>query len=110
MSNTSEQLLQDGFELACSLEEVPDDMPMRVEIQGQGVLICRSEDAIFAVDEICPHKRRSMAYGIVFEGDLICPWHGYAFNLETGRCDQRRCEPATVYEVQIVDEQVYVRI
>lgn len=110
MSDTSEQLLQDGFELVCSVEEVPVVMPKRVEIQGRGVLICRSDDAFFAVDEICPHKQRSMAYGVVFEGDIICPWHGYAFDLETGRCDQRRCAPANVYELQIAEEQIYVRV
>lgn len=110
METTAEELINDGFELACSIDEVSVVMPKRVEIRERGVLICRSQDAFYAVDEICPHKQKSMAHGIVFDGDIICPWHSYAFDLETGRSNQRRCAPANVYELEIVDKQIYVRL
>lgn len=107
---TAEELIREGYEFACESDEVSAVMPKLVEIQGRGVLICRSNDAFYAVDEICPHKQKSMAHGIVFDGDIICPWHSYAFNLETGRSNQRRCVPAYLYELQIINGQIYVRL
>lgn len=98
----------DGFERVCDVNDVPEHMPRRVEVGGRGVLLCRDGGEIRAVDEICPHKQRSMRYGVVFGGDLICPHHQYHFDLQTGRCDQR-CEPVHVYEVRVVDGEVWVR-
>ena len=83
-------------------------MPKRVDIDGQGVLICRTDDGFAAVDETCPHKQRSMRYGVVQRGQIICPHHRYKFDLETGRC-HRRCAPVAVYDVEVIDDDIYVR-
>ncbi len=98
----------EGFERVCTVDEVPEQMPRRVKVDGRGVLVCRSGDEIFAVDEICPHKNRSMKWGVLFQGKIICPHHQYQFDLQTGRCNQR-CAPVQTYEVKIVDGQVWVR-
>jgi nitrite reductase (NADH) small subunit len=103
-------LSQEGFEKACATAEVPTMMPKKVELSTRSVLVCREGDSFYAVDEICPHKQKSMAMGLVFEGKIVCPWHQYGFNLETGRCDQRRCAPVETYEVRVVDDVVYVRV
>ncbi|MBA2664825.1 MAG: Rieske 2Fe-2S domain-containing protein [Bradymonadaceae bacterium] len=110
MGDAQEQLIEQGFELACRVDEVPVIMPKRVEVHGRGVLICKADEGFFAVDEYCPHKYKSMAMGIVFDGQINCPWHGYVFDLETGRCKSgKRCAPVTTYEVQVVDAYIWVR-
>lgn len=101
-------LSSQGFERVCREEEVPEHMPRSAQVGGRGVLLCRQNGRIFAVDEICPHKNRSMRFGVVFNGDLICPHHQYHFDLETGRCKQR-CEPIHSYEVQVLEGEVWIR-
>lgn len=106
----NDTLLKEGFERACRADEVPEMMPKKVDLEGRSVLVCRGADGFYALDEICPHKQKSMAMGLVFEGKLVCPWHQYGFDLETGRCDQRKCAPAHTFEVRVVDEVVFVRV
>jgi nitrite reductase (NADH) small subunit len=101
-------MIDEGFERVCHVEDVPEHLPRRVEVGGRGVLLCRHEGRIHGVDEVCPHKQRSMRFGILFDGDIICPHHQYHFDLETGRCNNR-CEPVHVYEVRVVDGEVWVR-
>ena len=109
-SESSAQLIDEGYEAVCDLEEVPQMMPKKVDVNGRGVLLCRSDDGLVAVDEICPHKTKSMAYGLVHDDKLICPHHQYEFELESGRCkNKRRCPPATLYDIEVVDDTVYVR-
>ncbi len=100
----------DGFTLACLTSEVPVVMPRKVMIAGRALLICRDQERFFAVDELCPHKNESMAYGVVMDGKLICPHHQYAFNLETGRCQVRRCAPVQTYETLELDGAIYVKL
>lgn len=102
------QQLDDDFERVCSVDEVPEFMPRKVQVAGRGVLVCRNDGEIRAVDEICPHKNQSMERAPVLNGEIICPHHRYRFDLETGRCNQR-CAPVQVYEVEVVDGQVWVR-
>lgn len=40
----------------------------------------------FATSPLCPHEGGPLAEGWL-EGDaVVCPWHGYDFDLATGRC------------------------
>ncbi|TXD40827.1 Rieske 2Fe-2S domain-containing protein [Lujinxingia vulgaris] len=105
---TREELLAQGFEEVCGLDEVGKVLPSRVKVGERSVLLCMDGERVRAVDEICPHKSRSMAYGVIFDGKIICPHHQYAFDLETGRCDHRSA-PVHVYEVVVEDERVWVR-
>ena len=98
----------DEFHAVCDVDDISGPMPRRVEIDGRGILLCRSGDEVFAVDEICPHENESMRYGVVQRGQIICPHHRYKFDLETGRCN-KRCAPARLYEVRVDDGTVYVR-
>ena len=98
----------EDFERVCAVDEVPEHMPRRVEVNGRGVLVCRKDGEIFAVDAICPHENESMERGVIFQGQIICPHHQYRFDLKTGRCN-RRCAPVQTYEVKVVDGGVWVR-
>jgi len=105
----SDELQSEGFRRACSVDEVGQAMPRRVEIGDRSVLLCRDGEKIFAVDEICPHENQSMRYGVVFGGRIICPHHHYAFRLEDGHPNRRRCAPLETYEVVVEDDVVWVR-
>lgn len=98
-----------GWHDVASLDEVGAAMPRRVVVDGEGVLLCRDGAHVFALTELCPHKGLSMAYGVVFDGALICPHHQYRFQLADGRCNQRRCEPVQTWDARIVEGRVWVR-
>lgn len=106
---TKDELEEAGFEAVCTLEEIPQMMPRRVEVGGQGVLLCRDDGEVKAVDEICPHKNKKMTYAVVHGGKIVCPHHMYEFDLDTGSCNKRRCPPVETYEVQVVDDVIFVR-
>jgi nitrite reductase/ring-hydroxylating ferredoxin subunit len=59
---------------------------------------------------LCPHEDGPLADGWL-EGDAaICPWHGFDYELATGRC---RTDPELaipVYPVRIVGDSVEVDV
>ncbi len=111
MSDTKndDALKEAGYEAVCELDEIPQMMPRKVDVGGQGVLLCRDGGEIKAVDEICPHKNKPMTYAVVHGGKIVCPHHMYEFDLNTGTCNKRRCPPVETFEVEVVDDVVYVR-
>lgn len=110
MSSTREELLEAGFEEVCGIDEIPQMMPRKVHTGGRNVLLCKDDAQVYAVDEICPHKDKSMAYGVVHHGKITCPHHQYDFELATGRCNRRKCAPVMTYSVEVVDDSVFVKI
>lgn len=63
-----------------------EDGPVRVAVDGKTYLIHRTASGVRAYRNVCPHQ-----YGPVLEGRLdaeagrvICPWHGWEFDLATG--------------------------
>ena len=63
---------------------------------GKGCLVERSEVSVavfnagqgrfYAVSALCPHEDGPLGDGWL-EGDVVvCPWHGFDFDLATGRC------------------------
>ncbi len=86
---------------------------MLVAITGPGVLT--SDDGrrfvAFAVDDgyrvtdaACPHNKGPLDQGWVREGrTVVCPWHWYRFDLDTGACDSSPQHVLGVYPVVEVD-------
>jgi nitrite reductase (NADH) small subunit len=42
------------------------------------------DDAVFALDDRCPHKGGSLSDGIVHGHKVTCPLHGLVVSLDTG--------------------------
>lgn len=41
----------------------------------------------YVTDARCPHNAGPLAQGWIRHGrELVCPWHFYAYDLESGRC------------------------
>ncbi len=49
------------------------------------VALVRHDGETFALDGQCPHQGGPLGEGTVCQGALRCPWHGYDFDLRTGR-------------------------
>jgi nitrite reductase (NADH) small subunit len=44
-----------------------------------------ADDAVFALDDRCPHKGGPLSQGIVHGNAVTCPLHNWVISLETGK-------------------------
>jgi nitrite reductase (NADH) small subunit len=64
----------------------------------------------YAVSPTCPHEDGPLAEGWL-EGDtVVCPWHGFTFDLTTGACRVDEGLSVTAYRVRVVGAQVEVEV
>jgi len=66
-----------------------DDIPRRgarvVRTARGCVAVFRTAtDAVYALDNTCPHRGGPLAEGIVHGAAVTCPLHNWVFSLETG--------------------------
>jgi phthalate 4,5-dioxygenase oxygenase subunit len=70
---------------ACLSEEVaePDGAPVRTRLLGEDMVVFRDTAGRLGVlDEHCPHRRASLAFGRNEECGLRCLYHGWKFDVE----------------------------
>lgn len=56
----------------------------------------------------CPHAGGNLAAGDVAQGVVTCPWHQWAFELETGRCTLSETVHLRRYATKVSDGFVWV--
>jgi nitrite reductase (NADH) small subunit len=67
------------------LEAVPPRGARTLRTAHGCVAVFRTaEDAVFALDDRCPHKAGPLSEGIVHGHAVTCPLHNWVISLETG--------------------------
>lgn len=69
-----------------SKSHFPEGEARCVEVDGVAVVVCRVEGVWYALDGTCPHAGAPLFDGVVSRGHLVCPWHGWQFDVKTGAC------------------------
>ncbi len=110
------------------IADFPEGKCTIVEIDGKEVGIARLKNGEYrAVRNHCPHKGAPVCKGfisgtmvpgavgeLVYDRDgeiLVCPWHGYEFDLDTGAVIyQESSEKLLMYPVEVRNGEVVVTV
>lgn len=95
---------------AAKVSEVPNFGKKVVTVNGQEVLLINVKGEIFATENECPHQGSPMQSGIVKDGHLSCPRHGYRFDLKNGACLDNPAYILKIYPVQIAGDEIHVEL
>ncbi|MEK6887399.1 MAG: Rieske 2Fe-2S domain-containing protein [Candidatus Aenigmatarchaeota archaeon] len=81
-------------------------------VNGNGIEIALfNVDGVFhAVDNRCPHRGGTLGEGILDGEFVICPWHGFRFNVVTGDSLVMPTMHLKKFEVKIDGDHVLVNI
>lgn len=93
----------------CMSEEVaePDGAPRRARLLGVDLVVFRdTQGRVGVLDELCPHRRASLAYGRNEECGLRCLYHGWKFDV-TGQAVELASEPADAKLQQAMRTRAY---
>jgi len=73
----------------------------RVQVSGRSILLVRQGGQIFAVSNRCPHEGCSLDKGILREYSVMCPCHGWWFNIRNGRYRENNAIALASYRSKI---------
>ncbi len=82
-----------------------------VTVAGREVLICRTREGVFALDNICTHAYARMHEGRLRGVRLICPLHGASFDVRDGRVlGAPATQPLVRHVVRVVDGRIEIAL
>ena len=92
-----------------TLNEIPENGGKCVKLGKIQIALFRTDGKICAINNICPHQGGGLAEGDVDDGKVMCPLHGWMFDLKTGQA-MNGSDSVEVYPVKVDGNEVHVRI
>jgi nitrite reductase (NADH) small subunit len=68
-----------------SLAECPPGTALEVVAEDRVVALFNVDGALYALDGVCPHQGGPLGQGELAGNVVTCPWHGWQFDVCTGR-------------------------
>ena len=99
-----------GFVKMATLDELPPGTAREVEHEGRIYALFNVAGVISAIDGVCPHQGGPLAEGKLDGTTVTCPWHGWRFDVQTGRTPLGPKIKQPVYEVKVEGRDVLVRV
>jgi nitrite reductase (NADH) small subunit len=93
-----------------SAHAVPADQGRCYVLGSLEIAVFRQRDGrVFAMENLCPHRKGPLSEGIVGDGKVICPLHGHQFKLNTGEGSEP-AECVKTYAVEEVDGHLMLNL
>ena len=82
------------------------------EFKLGGKLICVANvgGTITAMDNVCLHMGGPLGQGYIEGGKIICPWHGWEYDLRTGELGDDPKSKLAVYPIKVENNEVFVEL
>jgi len=97
-----------AFEKAANLADVPAGSIKEVQVGGKPVALANVSGTVYAINGTCLHRGGPLGQGLL-EGTVVtCPWHGWQFDVTTGRALLNPNASVGCLKAEVRGEEVYV--
>jgi len=100
----------EGFEVVLHVDGLKPGEVSEVIAGGTAICVANVDGTYHAVSNTCPHADGPLGEGALQGTKVLCPYHGWAFDVTTGACETNASSSIEVFEVQVKDDAVCVRL
>lgn|SRR5512143_1481931 len=99
-----------NFVRVAATSEVPAGQGKTVEVDGKQIALFNVDGTFYAIDNTCKHRGGPLGEGELDGMNVICPWHGWTYNVTNGEClDEPDCH-VDKYDVRVEGADVLVGV
>ena len=91
--------------------EMPaEGMAKECNAGGTSICVARIDGKLAALNNECPHYGAPLSDGMIEDGRVVCGWHGWSFDPQTGAELRNPLGAATVYPLRVDGEVVLCEV
>lgn len=79
-------------------------------VNGRTLCVANVGGAISVLSGVCPHEEGPLGEGSIENGRVVCPWHGYSYDVKTGLSSEDPDLKAEVYESVIENGELRAKL
>jgi nitrite reductase/ring-hydroxylating ferredoxin subunit len=100
----------EGFEVVLHVGALKAGEVSEVIAGGTAICVANVDGTYHALSNTCPHADGPLGEGEISGKMITCPYHGWSFDVTSGACQTNASASVDVFEVQIKDDAVCVRL
>ena len=99
-----------GFVQAAKVQEVPPGTLREVRVNGKIIALANVAGKFHAIDNVCLHRGGPLADGVLEGSVVTCPWHGWQYDITTGKVGQNPSLGVASYPVEVRGEEIFINV
>jgi nitrite reductase (NADH) small subunit/3-phenylpropionate/trans-cinnamate dioxygenase ferredoxin subunit len=97
-----------AFVRTIKVDELPPGTVRELYIEGKAVAVANVAGKIFAINNTCLHRGGPLGQGLL-EGKVVtCPWHGWQFDVTTGKAVQNPAARVDCYAAEVRGQDLFI--
>ncbi len=100
----------DKFVHAANTSDIPAGEGKVVKVSGKDVALFNINGKFYAIDNTCKHRGGPLGEGFLDNNTVTCPWHGWQYDVPTGKCITTPTLHQEKYHVKVEDNKILISI
>ena len=97
-----------AFQRAAKSQDIPTGQIREFQLNGKSVAIANIQGKFFAINSVCLHHGGPLGEGDLDGSVVSCPWHGWQYDVTTGKLAQQPEAGVDCYPVELRGEEIYL--
>jgi nitrite reductase (NADH) small subunit len=98
------------FVTVARVEDLPPGTVTTVRAGDEEIALAHVDGGFYATQAACIHLQGPLGEGLLEGSVLICPWHGWQYDVRTGENEFDHAIQLRTYEVRVEDGEVKVAV
>ena len=99
-----------GLQRVAKVAEIPAGTIREFQVEGKAIALANVGGKYHAINNTCLHRGGPLGQGVL-EGNVVtCPWHGWQYDVTSGKVMQNPAVGVDCYALEIRGEDIFVEI
>jgi len=97
-----------AFLRAARKDELPVGAIREFAVEGKAIALAHVDGKIYAISNTCLHRGGPLGSGELNGKVVTCPWHGWQYDVTTGKLTMNPAAGVQCYPVEVRGEDIFV--
>jgi nitrite reductase (NADH) small subunit len=97
-----------AFVRAAKTAEIAPGAVHEIELEGKPIAVANVGGKYYAISGTCLHRGGPLGQGSLDGSVLMCPWHGWQFDVTTGKVSGNPTVGVDCYPIEVRGDELFV--
>lgn len=102
--------MSDFVKLTTTSELPPENEAKEFTLGDKVICVANVNGTITAMGNVCLHRGGPLGQGMIEDGNLVCPWHGWQWDPATGAAVHNPSAKVEVYPLKMENGEVMIKL